>query len=378
MPGTSTAKPAQSSALVLVNGSLIDGTGAAPIPDAALVIRDGRIAAAGARSVVTIPAQSQVIDVQGATILPGFINAHVHGAYDLDKLAAWAQDGVTTVRDLSARSWPASSSLRAQAKEAKYARLVSGGLMITRPGGYPIAVFGAPAVTVTTPGEARQAVNDLLDQGADVIKISLESGEIFGRPGLPMLSPGEVAAIVSAAHQRGTLVSAHVTVSQDLRRAIDGDVDDVAHMVTDPLPDELISRMVADGIYWEPTLELWKGVGHGQDQSVVDNLRRYAAAGGRVALGTDYGGYSTPFQLGMPMREMEWMQEASMSPMHVIVAGTQNAAHVCNLERDLGTLQVGKIADVLVVRGDPLQDIHALSNVGWVIHNGTVIRSPTP
>jgi len=107
---------------------------------------------------------------------------------------------------------------------------------------------------------------------------------------------------------------------------------------------------------------------------VIDNLRRYAAAGGQVALGTDYAGYTTPFQLGMPIKEMEWMLEAGMLPMQVIVAGTENAALVCNMGKDLGTLAVGKIADVLVVGGDPLQDIHALSDVRWVIHNGIVIR----
>lgn len=149
-------------------------------------------------------------------------------------------------------------------------------------------------------------------------------------------------------------------------------------MVTDPLPDDLIERMVANGVYWEPTIELWKNVGHSLDQYILDNLGRYVAAGGKVALGTDYEGYSTPFQLGMPMHEIEWMQEAGMSPMQIIVASTKNAADVCGLGTELGTLEVGKIADVLVVQGDPLQDIQALSDVRWVIHNGLVIRVPGP
>jgi enamidase len=366
----------QSKALVLVNGTLIDGTGAAPLRDAVLVLRDGRIEAVGECCKVTIPTDVQVIDVHGATILPGFINAHVHEGYSQDNLAAWARAGVTTVRDLSARSVPAPYALRNQmATEAKCARLVVVGSMITVPGGYPIAYWHAPAVTVTNVVEAQQAANTMLDQGADVLKIALESGVVFGQSGWPMLSLQQVRAIVDAAHARGTRVSAHVSVSPDLRAALDGGVDDVAHMVTDLVPDELIARMVHSGTYWVPTLELWKGVAPGVGAHVIENLRRFVAAGGQVALGTDYGGAAMQFQLGMPMREIEWMQAAGMSPLQIIIAATRNAAHVCNLERELGTLEPGKAADVLVVQGDPLRDLHALEQVGWVIDNGAVIRA---
>jgi imidazolonepropionase-like amidohydrolase len=95
-----------------------------------------------------------------------------------------------------------------------------------------------------------------------------------------------------------------------------------------------------------------------------------------VALGTDFEGYHTPFQLGMPTKEIAWMSEAGMTPMQIIVAATKNAAHVSHVEKDLGTLEVGKIADVLIVDGDPLQNLQALSNVQYVIHNGEVIREP--
>jgi imidazolonepropionase-like amidohydrolase len=371
-----TPLPTAVSSLVLINGTLIDGTGAAPIQDAALVIQNDRIVAAGSRNTVSIPAGATIIDVQGATLLPGFINAHVHGAYNEEKLAAWAKEGVTAVRDLGAHTWPPSAALIDRVKkDNRYARLVSGGIFITPPKGYPIAVFGGNGRTISTTAEAPTAVTDMLDQGADVIKIGLESGQIFGQQ-LPMLTPEQVKAIVETAHQRGTLVVAHVTVARDLKRAIDEGVDDMAHTITDPLPDELIQRMVEKNLYWEPTLELWHNVGQGMEQNVGDNLRRYAAAGGKVALGTDFEGYYTPFQLGMPTKEIAWMNEAGMTPMQIIVAATQNAAHVCNMAKDLGTLEPGKIADVLIVQGDPLQDLQALTNVKWVIHNGEVIRSP--
>jgi enamidase len=134
--------------------------------------------------------------------------------------------------------------------------------------------------------------------------------------------------------------------------------------------------MIDQAMYWEPTIELWKNVGYNLDQYVFDNLRRYVAAGGQVALGTDFEGYSTPFQLGMPTKEIGWMHAAGMSPLDIIVAATEHAAHVCNLEKDLGTLEPGKIADVLIVHGDPLLNLDALTQVRWVIHNGEIIRSP--
>ncbi|CAG0931829.1 hypothetical protein TFLX_02302 [Thermoflexales bacterium] len=363
-------------ALALINGTLIDGTGADPIKDVVLIIQGERIVAVGPRSSIEIPEGAQIIDMQGTTILPGFFNAHVHGAYNEEKLAAWAKEGVTTVRDLGAYQWPPSQVLLDRIeKDNRYARLVSGGIFITPPNGYPIAVFGGKGHTISTTAEAPLAVNELLDQGADVIKISMESGRIFGQQ-IPMLTTEQVKAIVATAHQSGTRVSAHATFSSDLKRAIDEGVDDVAHMIVDPVNDDLIKAMLERNMYWVPTIELWMNVGQGQDANVIVNLRRYVAAGGQVALGTDFEGYYTPFQLGMPTKEIAWLSEAGMTPMQIIVAATKNAAHVSNLEKELGTLEIGKLADVLIVEGDPLQNLKALSNVQYVIHNGEVIRTP--
>jgi imidazolonepropionase-like amidohydrolase len=375
---TPTSAPVNAPTRVFINGILIDGTGADPIKEAVLVIQGERIVAVGPRSSISIPAGAQVVDVQGATMLPGFFNAHVHGAYNADKLAAWAAAGVTTVRDLGANQWPPSPTLLDQIKQDnRYARLISGGIFITPPAGYPIAVFGGIGKTISTTAQAPRAVTEMLDQGADLIKISLESGQIFGQP-IPMLTTEQVEAIVATAHRHRTRVSAHATVSTDLKRAIAEGVDDVAHMIVDPLNDDLIKAMIDRGMYWEPTLELWKNVGQSQDANVIENLRRYVAAGGQVALGTDFEGYTTPFQLGMPAKEIAWMSEAGMTPMQIIVAATKNAAHVSNVKNDLGTLETGKIADVLIVKGNPLQDLQTLGNVQYVIHNGEVIREPHP
>jgi len=364
--------------IALVNGTLIDGSGAVPVEDAVLLMQDGYIVGVGLVDHVAIPEGATIIDAQGAVMLPGLINAHVHGAYNLTKLEEWAQSGVTTVCDLGAHSWPGSLPLRDQANQnPRYAQLAISGVMITAPGGYPIAQFGGIGLEVTTPEEARKVTLDLIDQGVNVVKMALESGEVFGKS-FPMLSPETIRAVVDTAHQNGKLVGTHVTVSKDLQIAIDAGVDFAAHMVVDIPSDVQLEQMVSQDMYWIPTLELWKIVGQDVDRNVIDNLGRFVQAGGRVALGTDYEGYYGTFQLGMPMHEMEWMQEAGMSPMQIVVAGTQNAAHVCGLGDLLGTLEVGKIADILVVKGDPLKDIHALLDPLWVIRNGVIIRRPTP
>ena len=360
-------------ALVLVNGTVIDGTGTDPIPNAVLIIQQGRILAVEAQAEVEIPADAQIFDVQGATILPGFINAHVHLGFDAGKLETWAQGGVTTVGDLGAYYddglFPHRDELL---KDNRYARLVAAGPIVTVPDGYPMVPWGFEGLPVTSPEDARQKINDLLDDGADLVKIAVESGSIF-RTKIPTLSAEEAAAIVDTAHRRGSRVSAHVTASQDLWRALNAGVDDIAHMVTNPLTDQLVDKMIEDDVYWVPTLELWNRVGYGEQRAIA-NLRKFVEAGGQVALGTDYAGYNAEFDLGMPMTEIELMGKAGMTPSQIIVAGTNNAAHVCHLDHELGTLEAGKIADVLVVDGDPLEDIHALTDVRMVIHNGVVIR----
>jgi imidazolonepropionase-like amidohydrolase len=167
-----------------------------------------------------------------------------------------------------------------------------------------------------------------------------------------------------------------VTVSSDLEKALDAGVDVIAHMVGDYLPEELIARAIEAGICWTPTLGLWEDVDRRYPvytkATVLDNLGRFAAAGGKVALGTDYGDYIAEFSL--PIHEIELMQEAGMPPMDIIVAATQIAAESCNLGQEIGTLEVGKVADILIVDGDPLEDIQALVNTRMVIHGGVVIR----
>ena len=375
--GCNTAQRADDT-LSLTNGILIDGTGADAVPDGAVVIRDGRIVSAGPRTQLAIPANANIIDVQGGTILPGFINAHVHAAYSAWILKAWAKGGVTTVRDLGAfRPYTRAKFVTRDTLNAnpKCARLFAVGSFINAEGGYPIAYWGGHAVTVTSPEEARQAVNKLIDDGADVIKTAMESGYAFGQSGWPLLSPWEATALVDTAHERGKPVTAHVTSARDLERALDAGVDEIAHMVVDKLSEQLISRMIETGTRWVPTLELWQRVSriypinHGR--MAIKNLALFVEAGGEVVLGTDYAGAGqVDFDLGMPIHEIEWMQEAGMTPMQIIVAATRNGARSCNIESDLGTLEKDKLADVLVVDGNPLVDVHVLTKARLIVREG--------
>jgi imidazolonepropionase-like amidohydrolase len=367
--------------LALFNGTLIDGTGAEAVPDGAVVIRHGRIMTAGPSAKIKIPTNADTINVQGGTILPGFINTHVHAAYNEWSLKAWARGGVTTVRDLGAFG-PYTSKLFATRNALraipKCARLIAVGSFVNVKGGYPIAYWGGHAVTVTSPEEARHAVNKLIDDGADVIKTAMESGYSFGRSGWPLLSLEEATALVEAAHERGKTVTAHVTSTRDLKLALDAGVDEIAHMVVDRLSEKLISRMVEAGTRWVPTIELWQGVSRiypvNYGTTAINNLAMFVEAGGEVALGTDYeGSPKVNFDLGMPIHEIEWMQEAGMTPMQTIVAATRNSARSCDMESDLGTLEAGKLADVLVVDGDPLADVKMLTNTHLVLREGKLI-----
>ncbi len=369
--------------LALRNGMLIDGTGAPPVPNAVLIVKQDRIVAVGPADKITIPENAKKIDLQGAAILPGFINAHVHYGYAEYKLKAWAQGGVTTVRDLGAVTMDGQWFTRRDVllDDPANARLVAVGPFITVPNGYPIRPWGTVGITVISPEDARQKTEQLLQKGADLVKIAIDSGKVFGQV-IPVLSPEEARSIVKVAHQHGTVVTAHITHSSDLKRILDAGVDDIAHMVMDKLSDTLIAEVIKQGVYWVPTLELYYHIQKryaptaNYHQRVISNLRRFVQAGGasKIALGTDYGGYSSIFELGMPMLEIESMQEAGMTPMQVIMAATKHAAHVCNLEQEIGTLEAGKIADILVVRKNPLEDVHALQDIALVMHNGVIIR----
>ena len=365
---TAGANPALRNVTALTNARLIDGSGAGPVEDAVLLIQDGRILAAGKKGGVSIPAGARVIDVGGGTILPGFINAHVHAAYNEQHLKAWVDGGVTTVRDeaiIAIAPLPELMEFRKlTSDDAHLARLVSAGRMIGVPNGYG-------SLFVTSPDDARQKVLDELAAGVDQIKLSLEDG-YAGTSGLPKLNAAELSAIITTAHEQKVRVSGHITQARYLDLLVDAGVDDIAHLAYDPISAETLQKMVEKDIYLVPTFTVLHNY-NAPMGPCTENLAKFTRLGGKVALGNDYTGGPGNFELGIPMYEIQMMSQSAMTPMQIIVASTKNAAHVVGLEKEIGTLEVGKIADVLVVNGNPLEDLQTLADLRMVIHNGKIV-----
>jgi imidazolonepropionase-like amidohydrolase len=221
-----------------------------------------------------------------------------------------------------------------------------------------------------SPEDARQQTLRTIEEGADAIKIALEPG-----PGWPVLSREEVAAIVKAAHERGKPVTAHITRPDYLQLALEEGVDDSCHLPGALLSVELAQAMATRGMAMVPTLQAMTQYGGGGALSA--NLRLLKAAGVRIVMGND-GGYMAGLQVGLPLKEMEMMQAAGMTPAEVLIASTSAAAQICHRGDDLGSLEAGKWADILVVKGDPTADLSALAHPLLVIREGTTIRSSLP
>ena len=197
------------------------------------------------------------------------------------------------------------------------------------------------------------------------------------------LTVEEIAAITTAAHAHGLRVSAHVDRVVALRRAVLNGIDDAAHSPRDRLSNEVIKLMVAHGVSMSPTIAVYEALARqrGNDATwrkymqpvMYDNLRRFVAAGGILSLGDDYGGVPG-MPTGMPINELRHWQAAGLSPQQIIEASTRGSARAAGLEAQLGTVEPGKIADLLVVQGDPLRDLGALAQPLVVVHNGQVVE----
>jgi imidazolonepropionase-like amidohydrolase len=343
----------------VIGAAVFDGSGGPVLPDRTVVVRDGRIAELGGADEVQAPAGTRVFDGAGATLLPGLVDLHVH--LDFARPETVLARGVTTVRDLG---WPAGrlAELRRVADErpSRSPRLRFAGQIVTAPGGYPTRAAWAPsgtAVEVDGTERAGAAVAALADAGAAVIKVALDE-----RVG-PTLPPPTLAAVVRAAADRRLGVTAHVSGTAEVAKALGAGVGELAHWPFGAeLPADLIRRMAAS-LTVIPTLHI--------DQSPARRrgVAAFVAAGGRVLYGTDLGNQGPP--PGVDVRELALLVEAGLAPAEALASATGLAADHLGLT-DIGRLAAGHQADLLLVDGDPLADLEALTRIRLVSRAGWI------
>ena len=406
------------SSTVIHNGTIIDGTGAAP-RRGWLRVAGERIAELGAGPP---PRGDREIDAGGQTILPGFIDSHAHVTAQFDGVMQMISDpfslrfyrtieymrntlngGVTTVRDAGGADLGIKRAVEMGLVEGPRLQIsitilgitgghsdnwLPSGVDIGTDGGYP----GNPNGICDGVEEVRKKVRKVLRAGAEVIKIC-STGGIFtptDHPEFTQFSMEELRVIVQEAeYRRGIKVMAHAQGLGGVRNAVEAGIHSIEHGVY--LDDEVIELMRERGTFLVPTLVTPVGILEAAEASPGD-VPEYAArkarevvevhsesiakaheAGVKIAMGTD----CVVVPHGQNLRELGLMCEAGLSPMESIVASTQTAAECLGWEADIGTLEAGKFADVVICQGDPLANIRILednANIALVMKGGRVLK----
>jgi imidazolonepropionase-like amidohydrolase len=419
--------------LALVGGMLLTGYEVPPVHHAAVVIEGNKIVQAGPASEVKVPSDATVVDTSGRTMLPGLIEAHGHlialghGNYEtwfpwitahggeamLTRVMETAARqllfaGVTTTVDLGAPLQPILTiRSRINRGEVVGTRVLASGPWISR-GASGAMQAGFGGVNITTPQEAAQQTEKLAAAGVDHIKA--HAGLTFD----------DYKAIVEAAHKHGIRVHAHVYAEQDVRHALEAGVDVLQHVgsagTAPPYSPELIRDVVNAGrpvvvtaahrawvypdtaafperlqdpemkklfppeIFAEiqDSLKNWPALGYFQrtDREMLyreRGVKQFIESGAVMGMGTDSG---TPmnFHSEALWREIKVHVDMGMTPQRAIAAATRVNAQIIGKGRELGTIEPGKLADIIVVKGNPLFDIVALSNVEVVVKDGTVLK----
>jgi imidazolonepropionase-like amidohydrolase len=419
--------------LALVGGMLLDGYEVPPLHHAAVLIEGDTIKWVGRAAEATIPPDATVIDTRGRVMMPGMIELHAHLMHLGSKYAPlweWAAEkglmervieisarqflmaGVTSVVDLGG---PLEESLNVRERVARGevpgARLFVSGFVIQRGG--PPGPNAWPAVhpdRIDTPEDAARITEELAGAGVDVIKVRTN------------LTPAHYQAIVEAAHRRNLLVHAHVYDEKDVRNALEAGVDVLTHAGsagrTPPYTPELIRDIVnagrpvvvtgthrtwifpatvdfperlqdpqlkadfgAEPGLWElvqKSFEHWHTLGYFQqvDREMFfreRGLKQFIEAGAVLGIGTDSGSPMN-FNPEAMWREIKAHVDMGMSPQRAISAATRIGARILGRGQDLGTIEPGKLADIIVVRGNPLFNIMALADVEVVVKDGVVYK----
>lgn len=382
--------------VALVGATLIDGSGRTAIPNATVIVANGRIEAAGPSATTIVPFNTKTFDVRGKTIVPGLWDMHAH-LHQIEWIPVYIAAGVTSVRDMG-NELPFVTDLRAfvDSGRANGPRIHLAGLV---DGDGPNA-FGA--LSATTPEEGRAIVRKYHELGFEQMKL------------YDLLTPGVVAAICDEAHKLGMTVTGHLPRALSITAAIDSGMDQFAHLPVrgDPQSEatkSVIAFLKAHGTVIDPT-ESWNEIGgHSREESVqtfqpvlqhlpppfvqtrvanwgsattdpataharlqgsLATLRALHEAGVPIVAGTDEGvpGFSV-------YREMELYVMAGFSPMDALRAATSVAAAALHLERDVGTIEAGKVADLLVLDKNPLDDISNIRTSRYVMKDGRLFEN---
>ncbi len=377
--------------LAFRHARVIDGLGRAR-ERATLLVQDDRIAAIGDDREVTVPRGARVIDARGMTVLPGLIDCHVHLCLggDADVLRAIREEdpaltllkaarsarttlesGFTTVRDLGFRDHSI-FSLRQAIQDGLLPgpRILAAGLVVCMTGGHA-RFIGREA---DGPVEVVAAVREQLARGAEVIKFIASGGVLTPgtSPESAQMTPEELGAGMAEARRAGRRVAAHAHGAEGMKNAIRAGAHSIEHATL--MDDEAAALMREQGVFMVPTLSAIArtadcGLNCGIPETTVHKARTMRArheasfkkahrSGIPIALGTDAG---TPFNHhGENAQELDRMVALGMSPMEAIVAATASAARLLGIEHLVGTIEVGKEADLLIVDGNPLKKISLL------------------
>ncbi len=419
--------PEGAGAVALVGAQLIDATGAPPVADSVVVVRDGRIESAGARDTTPVPEGAETVDLSGKTIIPGLVNLHVHyreGPEELERqFRSQLHYGVTTARSIGSDTPERVGYLLGAAGRSDAPRTYTAGMGFSYPGGFNAAGRNAP----TTEEEARALVRDQIALGVHFIKMWVNA---VAEPGLKI--PPEIrAAIIDEAVANGAIPVAHIDDEADGRQLVEAGLRDFLHStvltfgpgagvpVDDPEPSaEFIQMALDNGVYFTPTLSIVQNRWHfAENPELLDDPELRAAfemynpdalarlddpdvraeivddpgfedrraafrqvqdfvktmhdAGVAVALGNDAGTPNVPFGWGMH-HEMALYVEAGLTPMDAIVAATATGAGRMPPvgEADFGTVEAGRAADLVVLNADPLADIRNTLDIDRVMRLG--------
>lgn len=403
--------------VALKAAQIIDGTGAEPIKNGVIIVTDNKITAIGVN--VQIPANAKIIDLGNTTLMPGFIDAHTHLIMrvlgdpegnnarfrDYDSIAAilgvghaekTLMAGFTTVRNVGAPNFD-DLALRKAINDGWIIgpRMLTAGHSLGITGGHcdengfkPGAADGDYKTGIADGvDQVRAAVRYQVKYGADVIKTCATGGVLSegDAVGATQYTYEELKAMVEEAEKLERKVAAHAHGTEGIKIAVRAGVASIEHGSF--LDEEGAKMMAQKGIYLVPTLLAGETVEKLAKSGVLKGLRgekALAAASAmrnaikiavankvKIALGTDSGVY----QHGLNGHEFTLMVEwGGMRPMDAIVAGTMNSAKLLGLDKNIGTLTVGKYADIVAVAGNPLENIRTMENAVFVMKNGVVYK----